>query len=400
MTSLSYRIAVSDAAGDRYDQILTPEALDFVALLDNTFAEARRELLDARRVRREELNSGERDLDFLAETAAIRAGNWKVVGGNVPSDVVDFAYSMSPTWDNVLDGQLRAGDAVGPRGWHHVEKHVRIDGRPVSASLFDFGMHVFGRPAAPTYALSKLESRGEARVWSDVFAFAEQHLGLPADSIRCTVRVDTVTALFELDEILHELRDRVVGVDFVPENYVATVIKNFVGRGADFVLPDRADVTADAPFLRAAHAHLAAISQRRGVTLMADVQAIPRSVTADDLLNVPATRGEVTEDGVRANIRAALRYVDAWLRGTGEVDGMDAGTTELARCQVWQWVDQGTKLPDGTAITGELITELLDDEARTLGVSNDARQVFVETAMGAKLPNFFSTSAYARYLTV
>lgn len=400
MTSLSYRIAVSDAAGDRHDQILTPEALDFVALLDNTFAEARRELLDARRVRREELNSGERQLDFLAETAAIRAGNWKVVGGKVPSEVVDFAYSMSPTWDNVLDGQLRAGDAVGPRGWHHVEKHVRIDGRPVSASLFDFGMHVYSGPAAPTYALSKLESRGEARVWSDVFAFTEQHLGLPQGSIRCTVRVDTVTALFELDEILHELRDRVVGVDFVQENYVATVIKNFVGRGADFVLPDRAEVTADAPFLRAAHARLAATCQRRGVTLLADVQATPRTVTAEDLLNVPATRGEVTEEGVRANVNAALRYVDAWLRGTGDVDGMDAGTTELARCQVWQWVDQGTKLPDGSAITDELVGGLLDEEVKALGISDDARQVFVETAMGTKLPNFFSTSAYARYLTV
>ncbi|MEC3973846.1 malate synthase A [Amycolatopsis sp. H20-H5] len=528
---LNYRIEVAGHTGDRFAEILTPAALEFVARLDNVFAGRRAELLDARRLRHEKLQAGEEQLDFLPETRHLREDpSWTVappapgledrrVEITGPTDrkmtvnalnsgakvwLADFEDATSPTWHNVIDGQLNLFDAIRrnidftteagkrytigdepativarPRGWHLVEKHIRIDGRPVSASLVDFGLYLFhnarqllARGSGPYFYLPKLESHTEARLWNDVFLLAQQELGIPRGSIRATVLIETITAAFEMDEILYELREHVSGLNAGRWDYIFSVIKNFGSHGADFVLPDRAQVTMTVPFMRSYTELLVRTCHHRGAHAIGGMAAfIPSKdpeanalafdkvrqdkereagagfdgswvahpglvpvcrevfdgvlggwpnqlgklredvvVTAEDLLDVASAGGEVTETGVRANINVALRYVDAWLRGTGAAAihhlMEDAATAEIARCQVWQWIRNGTKLEDGTALTHELATQFLDEELASvraeLGEGNrldDARAIFTETALGEKLPSFLTTGAYARYLT-
>ncbi|PRX49482.1 malate synthase [Prauserella shujinwangii] len=529
--TLNYRIDVSGPAGERFDEILTPAAVDFVARLDNAFAGRRRELLDARRRRRERLASGEERLDFLPETARIRNDeSWTVAAPapgledrrveiTGPTDrkmtvnalnsgakvwLADFEDALAPTWQNVIGGQLNLYDAIRrnidftteggkryvigdepativarPRGWHLVEKHIRIDGRPVSASLVDFGLYFFhnarqllARGSGPYFYLPKLESHHEARLWNDVFRFAQRELGIPQGTIRATVLIETITAAFEMDEILYELREHAAGLNAGRWDYIFSVIKNFADAGADFVLPDRAQVTMTVPFMRAYTELLVRTCHKRGAHAIGGMAAFIPSrdpdvnaralekvrqdkereagdgfdgswvahpglvpvcrevfdavlggwpnqlgklredvvVTAEDLLDVASAGGEVTESGLRQNINVALRYVDSWLRGTGAAaifDLMeDAATAEISRCQVWQWIRNGTKLADGTAVTHELVERLLDEELAgvraDLGDGNrldEAREIFVESALGEKLPNFFTTAAYARHLT-
>ncbi|KMS86466.1 malate synthase, partial [Streptomyces regensis] len=304
-----HRLTVTGETADRFDEILTPAALAFVAKLDNAFAERRRELLDERRRRRERIAAGEETLDFLAETAAIRAdSSWQVAAPapgledrrveiTGPTDrrmtvnalnsgakvwLADFEDATSPTWHNVVGGQLNLYDAIRrnidfeaggkryvigenpatpvarPRGWHLVEKHVRIDGRPVSASLFDFGLYFFhnakrlvAKGLGPYFYLPKLESHHEARLWNDVFRLAQREIGLPQGTIRATVLIETITAAFEMDEILYELREHAAGLNAGRWDYIFSMIKTFGHAGADFVLPDRADVTMTVPFMRA-----------------------------------------------------------------------------------------------------------------------------------------------------
>ncbi|OXM63719.1 malate synthase A [Amycolatopsis vastitatis] len=528
---LNYRIEVTGPVEGRFAEILTPAALDFLAKLDNTFAGRRRELLDARRVRREELQSGEKPLGFLPETRSIRDDeSWHVaptapgledrrVEITGPTDrkmtvnalnsgakvwLADFEDATSPTWHNVIDGQINLYDAIRrnidftteagkrytigedpativarPRGWHLVEKHIRIDGRPVSASLVDFGLYFFhnarqllARGVGPYFYLPKLENHLEARLWNDVFLLAQRELGIPRGTIRATVLIETITAAFEMDEILYELREHAAGLNAGRWDYIFSMIKNFAAHGADFVLPDRAQVTMTVPFMRAYTELLVRTCHRRGAHAIGGMAAfIPSKdpeinatalekvradkereagdgfdgswvahpglvpvcrevfdgvlggwpnqlgklredvhVTAEDLLDVASAGGEVTEAGVRANINVALRYVDAWLRGTGAaaIHNLmeDAATAEIARCQVWQWIRNGTKLEDGTALTRELAVEFLNDELASvradLGAGNrldDAYEIFTETALGEKLPSFLTTGAYARYLT-
>ncbi|WAL64386.1 malate synthase A [Amycolatopsis cynarae] len=530
-TRFTSRIDVAGPAGERFDEILTPAAVDFIARLDNAFAGRRRELLDARRKRRERLASGEERLGFLAETRAIRTDpSWQVappapgledrrVEITGPTDrkmtvnalnsgarvwLADFEDATSPTWANIIGGQLNLYDAIRrnidftteagkrysvgespativarPRGWHLVEKHIRIDGRPVSASLVDFGLYFFhnarqllARGSGPYFYLPKLESHLEARLWNDVFRLAQRELGIPQGTIRATVLIETITAAFEMDEILYELREHAAGLNAGRWDYIFSLIKNFAGHGADFVLPDRAQVTMTVPFMRAYTELLVRTCHQRGAYAIGGMAAfIPSKdpavnatamekvrqdkereaadgfdgswvahpglvpvceaafdevlggwpnqlgrlredvrVTAEDLLNVASAGGEVTEKGVRANINVGLRYIDSWLRGTGAAAIFnlmeDAATAEIARCQVWQWVRNGTKLGDGTAITAELVHRWLDEELAEvradLGEPNrlgDAREIFVETALGEKLPSFLTTGAYARYLT-
>ncbi|WP_410603076.1 malate synthase A [Amycolatopsis sp. lyj-90] len=528
---LNYRIDVCGPAGARFDEILTPAALDFVAKLDNAFAGRRRELLDARRLRREELQSGEKPLGFLPETRSIREdSSWSVAPAapgledrrveiTGPTDrkmtvnalnsgakvwLADFEDATSPTWHNVIDGQLNLFDAIRrnidftteagkrytigdepativarPRGWHLVEKHIRIDGRPVSASLVDFGLYFFhnarqllARGSGPYFYLPKLENHLEARLWNDVFLLAQRELGIPRGTIRATVLIETITAAFEMEEILYELREHVAGLNAGRWDYIFSVIKNFSSHGADFVLPDRAQVTMTVPFMRAYTELLVSTCHQRGAHAIGGMAAfIPSKdpeinataldkvrqdkereandgfdgswvahpglvpvcrevfdgvlggwpnqlgklredvvVTAEDLLDVASAGGEVTEAGVRANINVALRYIDAWLRGTGAaaIHNLmeDAATAEIARCQIWQWIRNGTKLEDGTALTHELTVSYLDEELASvrseLGEGNrlgDAYEIFTETALGEKLPSFLTTGAYARYLT-
>ncbi|WIX79037.1 malate synthase A [Amycolatopsis carbonis] len=527
---LNYRIEITGPTGDRFAEILTPAALEFVAKLDNAFAGRRRELLDERRRRRERVQTGEEQLDFLPETRRIRADDgWHIappapgledrrVEITGPTDrkmtvnalnsgakvwLADFEDATSPTWHNIVDGQLNLFDAIRrnidfttesgkrytigedpativarPRGWHLVEKHIRIDGRPLSASLVDFGLYFFhnarqliARGSGPYFYLPKLENHLEARLWNDVFLFAQNELGIPRGTVRATVLIETITAAFEMDEILFELREHAAGLNAGRWDYIFSVIKNFSEHGADFVLPDRAQVTMTVPFMRAYTELLVRTCHRRGAHAIGGMAAfIPSKdpdanatafekvrqdkereagdgfdgswvahpglvpvcrevfdsvlggwpnqlgrlredvdVTAADLLDVASAGGEVTEAGVRANINVALRYIDSWLRGTGAaaIHNLmeDAATAEIARCQVWQWIRNGTKFADGTALTRELAVEFLDDEFESVRADlpaghrlDDARAIFTETALGEKLPGFVTTSAYARHL--
>jgi malate synthase len=310
-------------------EILTPEAVRFVAELARRFDATRRELLDRRRERQQEIADG-RMPEFLPETAAIREKNWTVA--TIPADLqdrrveitgpverkmvinalnsganvfmADFEDSNSPTWRNNIDGQLNLRDAVRreitytgpegkqyrlnatvatllvrPRGWHLIEKHMLVDGQPVSASLFDFGLFFFHNAAAqiergtgPYFYLPKMESHLEARLWNDVFTFSEAKLGLPHGVIRATVLIETILASFEMNEILYELRDHSAGLNCGRWDYIFSFIKKFRHR-PDFVLPDRAQVTMERRFLRSYVDLLIQTCHRRGIHAMGGMAA-------------------------------------------------------------------------------------------------------------------------------
>jgi malate synthase len=312
-----------------YAAILSPEALDFIALLHRTFEARRRELLARRVPVQARLDAGWLP-DFLPETRDVRAGDWKVaplppdlldrrveITGPVDRKMVinalnsgaktymgDFEDSHSPTWDGTIQGQINLRDAVRgvidytspegkryqlgrqtavllvrPRGWHLHEKHVRVDGQFVSGSLFDFGLYLFHNAAAllergtgPYYYLPKLESHLEARLWNDVFVLAQRQLGLPTGTIRATVLVETILAAFEMDEILYELRDHCAGLNCGRWDYIFSFIKKFRGR-PEFVLPDRAVVTMTTPFLRSYSLLAIRTCHRRGASAIGGMAA-------------------------------------------------------------------------------------------------------------------------------
>ena len=286
--------------------VLTPEALDLVAALQREFGERRQELLHARAAREERLLAGELP-GFLEETRSVREGDWRVAP--VPADLqdrrveitgpagdrkmvinafnsgakmymADFEDANSPTWENVVGGQQNLTDAiertisvetpeksyalrdevavllVRPRGWHLLEQHVEVDGEPVSASLFDFGIYLhrnaerlLARGSGPYFYLPKLESHLEARLWNDVFRLAQERLGLPQGTIKATVLIETILASFEMDEILYELREHSAGLNAGRWDYIFSAIKKFRER-PEMVLPDRAQVTMAVPFMR------------------------------------------------------------------------------------------------------------------------------------------------------
>ena len=422
------------------DRILTDEALAFVADLQRRFGERRDELLVARQTRRDEI-ARTRRIDFRPDTQEIRDGDWTV--GEAPPALVDRRVEITgpcdpkmainalnsgakvwladledastPAWRNVIGGQvslydahrgqlefdspegkhyeLRDGDLavpiVRPRGWHLDEVHVEVAGRPAVGALVDFGLHFFhnaqellDRGLGPYYYLPKMESHLEARLWNDVFSRAEETLGITYGTIRATVLIETITAAFQMDEILYELRDHVSGLNAGRWDYLFSVIKNFRDAGPDFVLPDRNAVTMTAPFMRAYTELLVATCHRRGAFAMGGMAAFIPSrrdpevneqalakvradkereagdgfdgswvahpdlvpvcrevfdsvlsdrpnqldrqrpdvkVDADDLLNVATTPGDVTLEGVRGNIEVGLRYIEAWLGGNGAV---------------------------------------------------------------------------------
>ncbi|TWE13140.1 malate synthase A [Rudaeicoccus suwonensis] len=293
----------------RFDEIVTPDALAFVAALDGAFAGRRAELLAARRERSKEISAGA-DLDFLPQTASIRADpSWKVaapgpgladrrcelVAPATPKMAVhalnsgakvwlaDLEDATAPSWANIIGGQITLYDAIRgtlsydsadgttmtvgeqtptivmrPRGWHLCEKHVSIDGRPISASLFDFGIYFFHNAAqliaggaGPYFYLPKIESHHEARLWNDVFVLAQQLLGIPQGTIRATVLIETLPAAFEMDEILYELRTHCSGLADGRWDYIFSYVRTFAHRGEEFVLPDRDKITMATPFIQA-----------------------------------------------------------------------------------------------------------------------------------------------------
>ena len=420
------------------ERVLTPEALAFVAGLHRRFNERRLELLKERNERRLRLEAGETP-DFPAETADVRAADWKVaptppdlqdrrveITGPVDAKMVinalnsgascfmaDFEDALSPTWRGVVEGQenlwnavrrtlaftspegkeYRLGDKpavliVRPRGWHLPEKHVEVDGKPISASLFDFGLYFFHnakelieRGSGPYFYLPKLEGRHEARLWNDVFVAAQEELGIPRGTIRATVLIETILAAFEMDEILHELREHAAALNAGRWDYIFSIIKKF-GAREECVLPDRAQVTMAVPFMKAYAELLVQTCHRRGAHAMGgmaafipsrrdaevneralakvredkereatqgfdgtwvahpDLVAVARevfdrhlgerphqkerlrkdvAVEARDLLACGIAGGAVTEAGVRNNVSVALQYIEAWLRGNGAV---------------------------------------------------------------------------------
>jgi len=301
----SDRIEILGAVSDTFATVLTPAALDFVAGLHRAFDARRQELLRRREQRQAELAAGKLP-DFLPETAEIRAGTWRAAP--IPPDLMDrrveitgpvdrkmiinalnsgarvfmadFEDANSPTWDNNIQGQINLRDAINrtidyvspegrpyklndtiatllvrPRGWHLIEKHVRVDDQPVSGSLFDFGLYFFhnaknllAKGSGSYFYLPKLESHLEARLWNDVFVLAQNELGVPQGSIRATVLIETILAAFEMDEILYELRDHSAGLNCGRWDYIFSCIKKF--RNQDHVFPDRALVTMTTHFMR------------------------------------------------------------------------------------------------------------------------------------------------------
>ena len=418
-------------------RVLTAEALAFVVELEHRFRARRRDLLAERQARQRRLDAGERP-SFVGSSAAVRDPEWRVaptppdlqrrrveITGPVDRKMMinalnsgadcfmaDLEDATSPTWVNVVDGQANLMDAVRrvlsletdgkayrlndtiatlmvrPRGWHLDEAHLLVDGRPASGSLFDFGLFFFHngresltRGTGPYFYLPKLESHHEARLWNDVFTFAQERLGVPHGTIRATVLIETVLAAFEMEEILHELRDHAAGLNAGRWDYIFSIIKKFSGR-RDMLLPDRAQITMTVPFMRAYTERLVQVCHRRGAHAMGGMAAfVPNRrdvavtqaavarvredklrevgdgfdgtwvahpdlvpvamqvfvdalgerpnqkerqredvhVQPEDLLRLAVRDGRVTREGVRLNVDVALQYLDAWLRGAGAV---------------------------------------------------------------------------------
>jgi malate synthase len=359
-------VEITGPIRDRYDEVLTPDAVELLASLHRTFDRQRQALLEARDKRYAELAAGG-TLHFLDETREIRDDpNWRVAGpapGLVdrrveitgPTDakmtinalnsgakvwLADFEDANTPLWDNMVGGQLNLRDAIDrridftaadgkryaladdvativvrPRGWHLPEKHVLVDGEPMSGSLFDFGLYLFhcARPllsggTGPYFYLPKLESHLEARLWNDVFTAAQQHIGLARGTIRATVLIETVPAAFEMEEILYELREHSAGLNAGRWDYLFSIIKKFRTRGRDFLLPDRNAVTMTAPFMRAYTELLVSTCHRRGAHAIGGMAAFIPS-RRDPEVNERAL-AKVREDKVR---EATAGFDGSWV---------------------------------------------------------------------------------------
>jgi malate synthase len=505
-------VSAPDEAG-----VLTSEALDLVVALEREFRDRREELLLARAERQKRIEEGELP-DFLESTASVRESDWQVAP--VPDDLLDrrveitgpagdrkmvinafnsgariymadFEDANSPTWANVVGGQQNLTDAiertislesggksyalndevavllVRPRGWHLQERHVEVDGKHVSAGLFDFGVYLarnaerlLERGTGPYFYLPKLEGHLEARLWNDVFCSAQDRLGLPRGTIKATVLIETILAAFEMDEILYELREHSAGLNAGRWDYIFSVIKKFRER-PEFVLPDRAQVTMTVPFMRAYTELLVRTCHRRGAHAIGGMAAfIPSrrdpevndvalarvsedkrreagdgfdgswvahpdlvpvakaefdaalgeranqlergrenvSTQAADLLSVSATPGEITAEGVRANVSVGIRYIAAWLQGVGAaaIDNLmeDAATAEISRSQIWQWIRHArVERADVEQAIADVMAELPDEQ-----VYRDARQVFERVALREVFVEFLTLTAYAQLL--
>ena len=471
---------------DQYAEIVSDDALAFVAELHRKFETDRRRLLATRTRRQAEIDAGATP-DFLTETRSVREGDWRVQPA--PADLTnrrveitgpssnrrmvinalncgaqvymtDFEDAHSPAWLPTLDGQLNVRDAyrrtisdaapdgrqynlndetatlcVRPRGLHLMERHVLVDGEQVAGPIFDFGLTIYHNRMAqqshgtgPYYYLPKLQSHLEARLWNDMFEYAEERLNIPAGSISPTVLIEHILAAFEMEEILYEFRNRPAGLNLGRWDYIFSVIKVFNRRG-DMVFPDRAQVTMATHFLTSAAQLLVNTCHRRGAHALGGMSAfIPRRddeaaneaafaqvrsdkqreadqgfdgawvahpglvppvldvfqsafstenqlsvipevrIAPDDLLAVP--EGQITEAGLRNNISVALQYIDAWTRGNGAVAiyGLmeDAATAEISRSQLWQWLKHGASLDDGRTITAQLYRQVRAEEAASL----------------------------------
>jgi malate synthase len=463
-----------------YEKVLTPEALAFLAKLVRKHGPTRDKLLAYRRERQAKMDKGALP-GFLKETRKVRSGKWKIAG--IPADLqdrrveitgpvdrkmvinalnsgarcfmADFEDSASPTWDLMIQGQINLRDAVRrtisftspegkdyrlkdriatlivrPRGWHLVEKHLLVDGEPVPGGIFDFALFFFHnareqlkRGTGPYFYLPKMQSHLEARLWNSIFVDAQKALKIPKGTIKVTVLIETIWAAFEMDEILYELRDHIVGLNCGRWDYIFSCIKTLKER-TDWIVPDRLSVTMDKHFLDKYSKLLCETCHKRGASAMGGMAAfIPTrdpaqneqvfakvradklrevknghdgtwvahpglvqvamdvfdqhmpapnqidkqfdyGVKAEDLLQKP--EGQVTEAGLRNNVNVGLGYLEAWISGNGCVPlhnlMEDAATAEISRTQVWQWLRHGAQLSDGRTVTRELVLQMIDEE--------------------------------------
>jgi malate synthase len=497
-------------------EILTEEALGFIEELHQRFDAKRRELLALRTERQKRFDAGELP-DFPEATRDIRESDWTI--GGIPTDLMDrrveitgptnakmvinalnsgakvfmadFEDATSPVWDELVQGQINLRNrwlgrldftdpgigkayAIGPnpavlivrpRGLHLPERHVLVDGEPVAGALMDFGLYVFhcaklalDAGSGPYFYLPKLESRHEAALWGEVFKFAEVRLGLVRGTIKATVLIETLPAAFEMDEILYELRDNIVGLNCGRWDYIFSYIKR-LGRSPDRLTPDRSAMTMDKAFLAAYSLRLIAICHRRGAFAMggmsafipvkddlaANVQALDK-VRADKLreagnghdgtwvahpalvpvameafaemdganqlsrkpLHCPGRdemlelhQGARTEAGARENIRVAVQYIAAWLGGRGAVPLYnlmeDAATAEICRAQLWQWLRFEAPFDDGRKFSLDLFEDWLADEIAALDSSPHLRlaaRLLNELVTAHEFEEFLTLPAY------
>ncbi|MCS3903069.1 malate synthase [Methylohalomonas lacus] len=517
---------LTPAPAAEHERILSPEALAFVEGLVREFRPRVDALLEARHERQARLDAGELP-DFLDATADIRNADWQVaplpadlqdrrveITGPVDRRMVvnalnsgarlfmaDFEDASSPTWQAMIDGQVNLYDAirrqidftadngkdyrlndqvatllVRPRGWHMEEGHVLVDGRPVPAGLWDFGLYLYHNAHAllehgsgPYFYLPKMQSHLEARLWNDVFNYAQDALAIPRGTIKATVLIETVLAAFEMDEILYELREHSAGLNCGRWDYIFSFIKCFRNH-PNVVLPDRSQVTMTTPFMRAYSQLLIKTCHKRGVHAMGGMAAqlpvrddpdlnemamlkvrrdkereardghdgswvghpalvpicedvfnqyMPEDnqiskqrddveVSAADLLRLP--EGSITIHGLMSNVSAALRYTEAWLGGLGAVPIYnlmeDAATAEIARAQVWQWIQYPKgMLADSRAVNEELFRRVLAHEIESIrivyGEQFFARRHYQAAAelldhmiTAQELPEFLTLEAY------
>ncbi|TMW55129.1 hypothetical protein Poli38472_013891 [Pythium oligandrum] len=468
---------------DEFRRVLTPDALRFLAFLHVNFEARRQDILQARVQRQKEIDAGLLP-NFLPETKYIRESDWQVAP--IPADLADrrveitgpvdrkmvinalnsgskcymadFEDSTAPTWFNQVDGQYNLIDAVRktisytqpqtgkkyalndtiatllvrPRGWHLDEAHVLVNNQIMSGSLFDFGLYFFHNAhellkhgSGPYFYLPKLEHHLEAKLWNDVFIAAQSYLSIPRGSIRATVLIETILAVFQMDEILYELREHSSGLNCGRWDYIFSYIKKFRNH-PNFIVPDRSSVGMTTPFMAAYVKLLIRTCHRRGAHAMGGMAAqIPvkndpalndkfmsavredktrevvaghdgtwvahpglvqialdvfnkhmpaanqiskvpedgKEVVAADLIAVPT--GPITVTGLEENIDVSLVYSEAWLRGSGCIPlhnkMEDAATAEISRAQVWQWVRHGSKTVEGKVVTKSLVLSILDE---------------------------------------
>ncbi|MBA2655913.1 MAG: malate synthase A [Tatlockia sp.] len=482
-------LAVLPKLTEEFSQILTDDALDFICTLELEFRERRNYLLQLRQEKQKYFDEGGLP-DFLSETDNIRNSEWKAA--TIPADLLDrrveitgpverkmiinalnsgakvfmadFEDSNSPTWDNCIQGQINLLDAVNrtisycnsetnkeyklnnktatlmvrPRGWHLNEANILVNGQPVSASIFDFSLFFFhnaktliDQVSGPYFYLPKMETHLEARLWNDIFCRAQQLINIPSGTIRATVLIETITAAFEMDEILYELKDHSAGLNCGRWDYIFSFIKKFRNH-AEFVLPDRQEVTMTTHFLQSYVRLLITTCHRRGVHAMGGMaaqipikgddlanQAAIKKVLADkqreasaghdgtwvahpglipvaleafnelmpesnqitkiqpdypikqkDILTVP--QGKITEQGIRSNISVGILYLYSWLRGNGcvPINNLmeDAATAEICRSQLWQWLKFAVVLSDGRNFDRQLFKELAEQEFEKIKV--------------------------------
>jgi malate synthase len=515
-------VQVVGQVGPDASRVLTPEALAFVAELHRTFNPTREVLLQRRAERQAAIDAGQ-PLDFLAETSMIRKAEWQVA--SAPPDIqdrrveitgpverkmminalnsgakvfmADFEDALSPTWENIVQGQINLMDAVRrkieyispdgkvyrlndktatlfvrPRGWHLVENHVLVNGKPISASIFDFGIYFFHNAhellkggSGPYFYLPKLESHLEARLWKNIFNLAQYMLGIPQGTIRATVLIETILAAFEMEEILYELRFHSAGLNAGRWDYIFSAIKKFRNRPG-VILPDRAQITMTVPFMRAYTDLLVKTCHKRGAhaiggmsafipsrkdpkinevafkrvcedkeresgdgfdgTWVAHPDLVPVAgepfdrvlgkrghqrerlredvqVCAAELVNIHVPGGQITEDGLRANVSVALQYIESWLRGNGAaaINNLmeDVATAEISRAQLWQWVHHGATLDDRRTITARLYETIRNQELAKLsglhaGRYQQAAKILDQLVLSDKFCEFLTLVAY------